>query len=98
MVTLHFAAHDDRLAVCELLMAPLRNKNPATINGWTPLHVAAEMDHSKVYELIMKSLENKNPEKVDGKTPLHLAARNGHKDRTVGRSENLGVPVIIRWA
>ena len=49
------------------------DKNPANVNGCTPLHKAAENGHLKTYEIIMGWVDDKNPKSKNGWTPLHSA-------------------------
>lgn len=58
-----------------MIMAQLTEKNPATVNGATPLHEAADEGHADICRLILDSVEDKNPADSVGDTPLHGAAR-----------------------
>ena len=56
------------------------NKNPANINGGTPLHTAANCGHFQICKLIVDNVDGnaKNPADINGYTPLHIAAHNGY--------------------
>ena len=58
----------------------MEDKNPANIDGITPLSVAAQNGHFEVCQLIIQNVEDKNPANKIGDTPLHYAAENGHLD------------------
>ena len=60
--------------VCPLIMALVKNKNPANSFGDTPLHQAAKRGHADVSQLIMEEVENKNPENSIGETTMNIAA------------------------
>ena len=64
------------LAICELIIKNIDNKNPTDNNGKTPLHMAAQCGFLDICKLIMKNVEDKNPADYSGETPLHLAASN----------------------
>ena len=64
------------MAVCQLIMENIEDKNPKDNNGWTPLHYAASNGHLAICQLIMENIEDKNPKENNGWTPLHSAAWN----------------------
>jgi ankyrin repeat protein len=71
---LHFAARKGQLAVCQLMLDNLSDKNPATKTARvTPLHMAARDGHVAVCKLIMENLVDKNPISSSGTTPLNIA-------------------------
>ena len=55
------------------LNGPLENRNPADINGHTPLHNAAFEGHLEIVKFMIPHLEEKNPSNIFGSTPLSLA-------------------------
>ena len=66
------------MAVYQLIMENVEDKNPKDNNGWKPLHSAAWNGHMPVCQLIMENIEDKNPKDNNGWTPLDYAASNGH--------------------
>ena len=76
----HFAAKSGQLAVCQLFLDNLSDKNPGTKAMVTPLHKAAWNGHLEVCKLIMDNLIDKNPANAYPRqeTPYHYAARKGH--------------------
>ena len=87
----HLAAKFGHLALCELIIPEVTNKNPESKNeahdGFTPLHFAAQMGHVSICELIIKKhlkvlnyKNHPNPTNDRGWTPLHVAAENGNLD------------------
>ena len=77
----HFAAKQGQLAVCQVMLERLSDKNPATdANGLTPLHYAAESGHVEVCKLIMDNLVDKNPFCKNRTTPLSRATNGGKSE------------------
>ena len=71
----------NREDICQLIVEHAKDKNPAGVNGWTPLHAAASNNISTdIFRLIIDSADDKNPRNKWGDTPLHSAARNGRMD------------------
>ena len=50
------------------------DKNPANVQGTTPLHEAAKEGKLEVVKYITDQIDEKNPISTDGFTPLHGAA------------------------
>ena len=73
-----FCSPKGNFDVYQFLSEKLKNINPATNEGITPLHIAGKNDHLKVYKFISENTLDMNPCMFNGITPLHLAARNGH--------------------
>ena len=74
---LHKAATGGHLAICELIIDNLIDKNPEDFNGITPLHWAAHNGHLSICQLIMRNCDEKNPKGHMGDTPFYFAARMG---------------------
>ena len=74
---LHKAATGGHLAICELIIDNLTDKNPEDFNGITPLHWAAHYGHLSICQLIMRNCDEKNPKGHMGDTPFYFAARMG---------------------
>ena len=51
----------------------MEDKNPGTVEGFTPLHYAALNGHLEVCQFILSRVEDKNPSDNDDRTPLHCA-------------------------
>ena len=49
----------------------LEDKNPAALNGCTPLHLATDHSHLEIVRIIVETGVDKNP-LFEGKTPLDL--------------------------
>ena len=73
---LHYAARNNNMEVCKLIIGQIADKNPINNLGVTPLHYAAENDSLEICQLIIEGLEETNPSDNDGNTPLHCAVRN----------------------
>ena len=69
---LHYAAQKGHLAVCQLIINNVNDKNPNEA-GITPLHYAAENGHFDICQLIIDNVDDKNPNDITGSTPLDLA-------------------------
>ena len=63
-----------------MIMETLKNKNPPSNTGCTPLHNAATKGNIDVCKLILDNVSNKNPKDKKKVTPLHDAAAVGHLD------------------
>ena len=74
LTPLHEAAKAGHLAICDLIIKELIDKNPATERGITPLHEAAAGGFLDICDLIMKKVTDKNPAMHTGITPLQVAA------------------------
>ena len=72
MTLFHFAAERGLTNVCKLIIENIDNKNPAALNGCTPLHLAAKGGHLEIVRLIVETGVNKNS-LFDGMTPLNFA-------------------------
>ena len=73
------AAKEVKLSACRLIIENVQDKNPADVDGQTPLHEFAAGGHLELCRLIIKNLQNcKNPANKNRQTPLHFAAREGH--------------------
>ena len=73
---LQIAARQNNLAMAQLLIERIDDKNPKDIYGKTPLHDAAFSGNFEVFKLIFDSIDQeKNPvDKIWNSTPLHEAA------------------------
>ena len=54
-------------------MQRIDDKNPADIDGITPLHIAAKKGHLDVCKLIIPKIRNRNPRDKLGFTPKIFA-------------------------
>ena len=54
------------------------DKNPANIDGRTPLHIAARCGLINICKLIVENTKDKNPADIFGTTPMDFA--NGNKE------------------
>ena len=88
---LHIAATGGHLAICELIIDNLTNKNPKDFNGITPLHWAAHNGHLSICQLIMRNCDEKNPKGHMGDTPFYFAARMGQVKICKFFIENLSI-------
>ena len=71
----HLAASEE---ICEFTIRKIVDKNPADINGETPLHFAAQNGHYKSHQIIFQNVFDRNPRNILGYFPLHVAALHGH--------------------
>lgn len=84
----HLAAQKGQLAVCQLMVQELLDKNPAaTKSGVTPLHYAAEYGHVEVCKLILENVVNKNPTDTPYKIPLSAPSTPLSRAKENGKSE-----------
>ena len=76
----HFAAMNGHVAIWELFLNHLEDKNPASQvdKAFTPFHYAAQNGHFETCQLFLEKLENKNPTCQYGITPFYLASEKGH--------------------
>ena len=77
----HYAAKNGRLAICQLMLDTLSDKNPATKSlRITPLHYAAQHGHVAICKIIMENIVDKNPGTKGSQplTPLSVATFHGH--------------------
>ena len=65
------AAQHGYLAVCQLIIKNVEDKNPRDQNGRTPLHLAAENGHLAICQLILENVQDKNPKDRWGCTPSY---------------------------
>jgi ankyrin repeat protein len=78
---LHFAAMNGisgHYQVFKYIINAVDNKNPADVDGKTPLYYATLEGHYEICKLILENISDKNPASNDGVTPLHLAAQYSH--------------------
>ena len=66
--------------LCKFIVDKAEDKNPANVNGSTPLHVAAAEGELEIFEMIANKVTNINPRDNVGWTPLHGAAQYGHRE------------------
>ena len=69
---------------CRLLIENIADKNPAALNGSTPLHLAAKKGHVEIVRLIVETGVDKNS-LFNGKTPLDLVLETSFKSFTLYR-------------
>ena len=68
------SSYSGHLLVYKEIMQYVKNKNPKSDIGFTPLHYAAQEGHLDICKHIFEHVENKNTSYDDGSTPLHAAA------------------------
>ena len=73
---LHFAAENNLLSMCKMLLKSANEVDPQDDNGNTPFHLAASNGHLEVCELLIDY--NINVENFQSQIPFHMAAINGH--------------------
>ena len=87
----HLAAQQGQLAVCQLMVQELSDKNPAaTTSRVTPLHYAAQYGHVDICKLILENVVDKDPTDIgcfpyktppnDRSTPLSRAKAHGKSE------------------
>jgi len=76
--SLHSAAREGQVDVCQMIVDNVRDKNPMNSDGTTPLHVAAEHNQPKICRIIMRHLKDMHPIDRWGWSPLHWAVSKGH--------------------
>ncbi len=74
---LHFAADNDHLAICRLLIDKGAQVDAKSSGGWTPLHYAAGRN-VEIVRLLCDSGADVEARNNDGWRPLHFAACYGH--------------------
>ena len=60
----------------------IKDKNPKTNSGWTPLHFLADFGYNETFKYILENCEDKNPmtdENREKETVLHKATEAGGK-------------------
>ena len=67
---------------CRLLIENIADKNPAALNGSTPLHLAAKKGHLEIVRLIVETGVDKNS-LFNGKTPLDLVLETSFRSFTL---------------
>lgn len=77
---LHHAAEQKDIAMTQYLLMLLEGKNPADVQGMTPLHYLAKHGLVELCLIILNDPNTLdfNPGNLDWKTPLHFAAEKGH--------------------
>ncbi|XP_067135860.1 ankyrin repeat domain-containing protein 39-like [Centruroides vittatus] len=77
---LHYAARNNQLQVCKLLLKSGANPNAQTPGGATPLHRAAFKGNYEIVQLLLQSDGDPTICDCDGKTPIDKAVENNHKN------------------
>lgn len=93
---IHVAAHRNRRACLEVLLALGANPNATTYNRFTPLHLAASSGHLEVCKTLVKAGARVDPGSVAG-TPLQMAAANNARD-VASWLQNIGAPLDLESA
>lgn len=107
MAALHWAAHDDDIAVAKLLLDA--GARPGTKNryGITPLFLACENGSAAMADLLLRAGADPNVTLRGGETMLMTAARTGQVDTVkallahgaeVGAREDIGGQSALMWA
>ncbi|MET0293273.1 MAG: ankyrin repeat domain-containing protein [Steroidobacteraceae bacterium] len=75
---LHWAAHEENLAVAKQLLAARADVTVTTrLQGLTPLMMACQTGNAAMIELLIKHGANPNQPNAQGTTPLMMAAASG---------------------
>lgn len=77
---LHFAALNNHLETCEILLRAGISRDSRTKVDRTPLHMAAYEGHIGVVEMLLNNGADVDARDMLKMTPLHWAAQNGHID------------------
>ncbi|ETS79164.1 hypothetical protein PFICI_09017 [Pestalotiopsis fici W106-1] len=82
VTALHFAAEGGSVDCLQLFYDKglLKEFEPRTSRGWTPLHCAASNDSFEAIEFLVSKGANVNALANDKSSPLHIAVRCGHLD------------------
>ncbi|XP_016960049.1 GA-binding protein subunit beta-1 isoform X2 [Drosophila biarmipes] len=79
MSALHFAAMNNQLEICEILLQGGINMDAKTKVDRTPLHLACYYGHERVVSLLLALKCSVNSRDMLRMTPLHWAVEKGHK-------------------
>ncbi|XP_037813281.1 probable basic-leucine zipper transcription factor N isoform X2 [Lucilia sericata] len=79
MSALHFAAMNNQLEICQVLLNGGINKDSKTKVDRTPLHLACYYGNEKIVELLLSKNCAVNPRDMLRMTPLHWAVEKRHK-------------------
>jgi len=77
---LHYAARNNNIIACELLIKANANVNAETNGGVTPLQRAAMMGHIDVVKMLLSHRADVKIQDSDGNTAAHRASQSGHID------------------
>ncbi|KAH8375656.1 hypothetical protein KR200_004310 [Drosophila serrata] len=80
MSALHFAAMNNQLEICEILLQGGINMDAKTKVDRTPLHLACYYGHERVVSLLLALKCSVNSRDMLRMTPLHWAVEKGHKN------------------
>ena len=70
---LHYASHDGKTDICQLLLERGADVNHAGYRGYTPLHFAAKNGYLGICKLLMKHGADQTLKSRDGETALDIA-------------------------
>ncbi len=74
---IHYAAQDQNLELCRILLAAGAEPDPSNVFGMTPLHIACSShnnsDDLSVIKLLVEAGADVNAQDADGYTPLDIA-------------------------
>ena len=107
MTALHWAAHDDDIALAKLLLASGAEPGTSSRYGITPLFLACENGNAAMAELLLRSGADPNVTLRGGETLLMTAARTGKVETVrrllahgaeVGVRENVSGQSALMWA
>ncbi|EDV38933.1 uncharacterized protein Dana_GF25050, isoform A [Drosophila ananassae] len=79
MSALHFAAMNNQMEICEILLQGGINVESKTKVDRTPLHLACYYGHERVVSLLLALKCSVNPRDMLRMTPLHWAVEKRHK-------------------
>ncbi|GLV44130.1 Ada2a-containing complex component 3 [Carabus blaptoides fortunei] len=77
---LHFAALNNHLETCEVLLRAGISRDSRTKVDRTPLHMAAYEGHNTIVHALLTNNAEVDPRDMLKMTPLHWAVQNGHAD------------------